>query len=280
MLSPFAESLCLKHPALALYYAQEEPTDAKSFKKKTKQENWGCAMFLLAQALSGKTVAFSTETCHCPGAAEGMGLGKASYETFPAGVQGFNYFLSSGNKNWEKGRQVGKELEENGAPKDILEMFVNGERLKKTPELVQDFNDCIDDHTPKGPVVILEPLSKVAPGITPEVVIFMVDAVQLSALVTMANFARKGLDSVRIPFGSACMSLGALPLYEAKQEMPKAIVGLMDIAVRERVNKVLGRNLMSFAVPWKLFQEMENNLEESFLRQGTWQKLCDDKEGV
>lgn len=275
MPSHLAEALSLRHPPLALYYAQEEPPEAKSFKK-SSPGGWACAMFLIPPALEGKTVSFSRETCHCPGAAPGLGLADDHYQNFPGGLEAFGYFLSTGNKNWEQGRACARQLEENGAGREMVAMYLEGEGFRKNPELTLDFVSSMPHVTPKGSYVIVQPLDAVPAGITPEVILMLADGLQLSALVYQANYARRGMDNVRIPFASGCQSIGLLPLFEAAQASPRAVVGLVDISARSFLKKLLGRELLSFAAPWSLFQEMEANAGESFLTRPEWKKLRED----
>ena len=89
-----------------------------------------------------------------------------------------------------------------------------------------------------------------------------------AALVVMADFNRGTNQSVTAPFGAACQPI----LYafdEAKKENPKGVIGFFDISKRS----VVDREILSFTVPFKLYQEMESNVEESFLRMHVWEKL-------
>lgn len=43
----------------------------------------------------------------------------------------------------------------------------------------------------------------------------------------------------------------------------------MDISARKQVDK----DILSFSVPYKMFVEMENNAEESFLARDEWRKV-------
>ncbi|MEW6333523.1 MAG: hypothetical protein AB1558_04590, partial [Thermodesulfobacteriota bacterium] len=42
---------------------------------------------------------------------------------------------------------------------------------------------------------------------------------------------------------------------------------------RVYIRKQLGSHLLSFAVPFALFKEMESNVEGSFLQRPTWREL-------
>jgi hypothetical protein len=50
-------------------------------------------------------------------------------------------------------------------------------------------------------------------------------------------------------------------------------VGLVDLSARLNIRNQLGDDLMTFAVPFKMFQEMESNVEASFLERPTWKNL-------
>jgi hypothetical protein len=230
-------------------------------------------MFLLAQAAKGATVAYSRETCRCPGAAEGVGLGADESKMFPGGPEAFLRFLSSGNKHWETGLACGRELLAGGAAKEMVEEYLEGEGFKMTPELALDYLKNTPRIEPEGPVVLLGPLAGLPAGQTPKVVVILADAEQLSALVVLANYARPGLDNVRIPFGAGCQGIGLFPLFEAVQAQPKAVVGLTDISARLYLKKLLGRDLVSFAMPWSLYQEIEANAPDSFLSRHAWRQL-------
>ena len=56
---------------------------------------------------------------------------------------------------------------------------------------------------------------------------------------------------------------------------PRAVVGLTDISARLFLRQHFGRNVMSFSVPWSMFNEMEGNVKGSFLEAVVWQKLLE-----
>ena len=57
----------------------------------------------------------------------------------------------------------------------------------------------------------------------------------------------------------------SIPTGKRNPKKPRAVVGLTDLSARVYVKKMLGDNLMSFAVPYTLFLEMEVNVKGSFL---------------
>jgi hypothetical protein len=120
---------------------------------------------------------------------------------------------------------------------------------------------------------VIKPLESLKSGEKPKVVTLLVDALQLSSLGVLANFARPGIDNVRVPFTAGCASLALYPFYEAEQANPRAVIGLTDISARFYLRKTLGDDILSFTVPWNLFEEMEGNVPESFLMRFAWKSM-------
>jgi len=48
---------------------------------------------------------------------------------------------------------------------------------------------------------------------------------------------------------------------------------LTDLSARKNVRKQLGDNLFTFAVPYEMFLEMEENVEGSFFERNVWKSL-------
>ena len=255
MESKIAGALGLKYLPVALVLSDKKPDKALAF----KEGKWGCVMFMFANAARGKTAAFSAQTYGCWGGGVGLGFGNA-YLDFPGGVDCFSYFLSSGNHQWEKGREVGKVLE-GAAGKEFAENFLQGERYVKTPELVKQWLGEIPMTQINSTYVLFKPLPEVDSQIErPETVIFLVNPDQLSALVILANYARAGMENVIIPWAAGCQTIGILPYREGKSDNPRAVVGLTDISARKYTQNLLGPEYLSFAMPWKMFLEMESNV--------------------
>ena len=127
--------------------------------------------------------------------------------------------------------------------------------------------------------VVLKPLSQVGDQERPEVVIFLVDPDRLSALVVLANYGREGNENVIVPWGAGCQTIGILAYREARSAKPRAVIGLTDLSARKYLAKQLGHDLMTFAAPFAMFQEMEANVPGSFLERDTWRELMGRKEG-
>jgi hypothetical protein len=165
------------------------------------------------------------------------------------------------------------QLQEAGVPKIFLEEFSEGEGFCKNTGLVQDWIAGLPEVKAEGPYVIMKPLKDVQGNESPKAAVFLVNPDQLSALVVLANYARKGSDNVRIPFDAGCTCIGLLPLAEAGKENPCAIIGLTDISARFYIRKLLGSDILSFTVPLQMYEEMEANVQESFLTRFAWKTM-------
>jgi len=270
--SKIAKAIGLKYNPVAVVLADDKPENALQF----KAGKWGCVMFLFANAARGKTAVFDAQTYGCWGGGVGLGFGNA-YEQFPGGVGCFARFLSSGNKQWEKGRQVGEGLAE-ATGKKFADDFLEGERYIKGPELVEQWLEDLPIMKIETRYVLFKPLSDTElEAEKPESVVYTVDADQLSALVILANYTQKGMENVIIPYAAGCQTIGIIPWQEAKSAKPRAVVGLTDISARKNVRKLLGAEYLTFSIPWKMFLEMESNVEGSFLERPTWQSLQQSK---
>lgn len=268
MKSKIAEALRLVHPPFAIIWTDEKPQSAQEF----KPGKWGCVMWMLAGVIRGRTAVFSKETFGCWGGGIGLGFGD-QYLNFPGGPECFYYFLSIGNQHWDKGREVAKEIEP-FVSREFLEDFIHGEGYVGSPELVKDFVESLPIMEVPAKYVVFKPLAGVDPQKDrPVVVVFLANPDQLSALVILANYGRKGNENVIIPYAAGCQTIGIYPYAEANSSTPRAVVGLTDISARLYTRKQLGRNLLTFAVPFSMFEEMEGNVSGSFLDKRTWKGL-------
>ena len=272
MESKIAEAIALKHNPVALIWSDEKPEGALQF----KERKWGCIMWLAASAAKGKAAVCDRNTFGCFGGGVGMGFGD-QYKNFPGGKECFCHFLSSGNDQWEQGRQSDEKVKP-FLTKESYDNFVQGERYMKSPEQVKKFIECLPITDIPSAYVLFKPLSDVEPGReSPQVMVFFVDPDQLSALVVLANYDRGDNQNVLMPYAAGCQTIGIYPYQETQTQKPRAVVGLTDLSARVYIRRQLGDNLMTFAMPLALFKEMEANVAGSFLERPTWQSLVKGK---
>lgn len=275
MESAIAKAIRLKYHPVALLWAKEKPQGVMQF----QEGKWGCVMWLAAAAARGKSAVADEKTFGCFGGGVGLGFGN-QYKNFPGGKEGFCHFLSTGNA----ARVGGPELAEKIKPymtTESYDHFLHGERYIKSPVLVEKFVKTLPITDIPEKYVVFQPLDKVNQVMEkPQTIIFFVNPDQLSALVVLANYGRGDNENVIMPYAAGCQTIGIYPYREAKSKRPRAVVGLTDLSARVYIRKQLGdANLMTFAAPFSLFEEMEQNVPGSFLERHTWQRLISDKEG-
>lgn len=253
MESKIAKAIRLKYQPVAIVFTNDKPQEALQF----KPGRWGCVIGMFGGAARGRTVVFDRETAGCIGGAVGLGFG--DYRRFPGGIE---YFLSTGNKEFCQS-DIGKAIVGN------MPALEHGERYFKNPALAAEFIKQLPMTDIPYEYVVFKPLSALAEGEPPQVVVFLANPDQISALFVLANYNRPGGQAVATPFGAGCHTICLIPYNESKKEQPQAIIGLMDISVRKKVDK----ETLSFAVPYKMFLEMEANVEDSFLTHQTWAEV-------
>ncbi len=234
MISRIGRAIKLKNHPVAVFRTAARPEGALQFKK----GKWGCVISMLGAASKGRTAAFDADTTTCMGGKVGLG-----FKRFEPGS--IEYFLSTG----ESGGRA-------------------GEYYKKSPALAREYVESLPDIQSKG-YVVFQPLEELSDGDAPEIVVFLVNADQLSALVQFSGYDRSARDPVRIGFGSGCAQAVLFAMKEAESENPKCVVGLTDPSARRFVD----RDLLSFSIPYRRYLELEGQVEESFLTKKTWLDL-------
>lgn len=269
MKSVIAEAIELETQPIALIWANQAPEGATQF----KPQRWGCVVSLFAAAATrGLSGVFSKETYGCWGGGVGLGFGN-QYQSFPGGIDCFCRFLSNGNEENEQGRAIGEQMKASGWGR-MSDDFLKGERYVRDPEGTRRFVDALPMRDIPAEFVVVKPLEQTDPE-RDEVknVTFFVDSDRLSALVILANYIRPEADNVIIPWAAACQVVGIFSYRELEREHPRGLIGMTDISARKNVRATLGEHIMSFTAPWPLFQEMERNVEGSFLQRETWRAL-------
>lgn len=194
-----------------------------------------CMVPQILRAAQGEFVVFTPETVGCHGAKAGLGFCPA-----PPGA---------------------------GAH---LACAAGGLAIKRTQELAEAHLAALPSVRPTSHLV-LAPLDRIGPEEEPVCVIFLVDADRLSALVGLAGFDRVDTDSVRIPFGSGCAQALLYPMADSDAGRDRCTVGLTDVSARLRLDEP---SLLSFALPYRRFLELEALAAESFLTRPQWRHIA------
>ena len=255
MESKVASAINLKYIPVAVLFKEEKPENAMQF----KEGRWGCVISMFSAASKGRIAVFDRKTFGCLGGGVGLGFGN-QYVNFPGGIE---CYLSTGNKVISKSKEA-SEFKTSTPLED-------GEGYFKTPDIARKFVDALPMTEVPVDYVVFKPLNLLTDGDIPELIVFLANADQLSALTVLVNYHRGTGQNVIIPFGAGCHTIGIIPYSEAKAAEPHAVIGLTDISARRHVDK----DLLSFTVPLSLYLQMEANVEGSFLGKEVWMDLTE-----
>lgn len=198
-----------------------------------------CVITDIRRVLSGRSLAFGADSFGCFGGKRYLGFSDAI-------MPNFEYFLSCG-----------------------IPGVLEGERYKKTPELVKEAMAFQPAFQAPGNFFVAKRWDKLDAGDEPEAVVFFASVDVLSGLFTLANFDRADPNGVFAPFGAGCATIVHYPLLEKKAAMPRGVIGMFDVSARPCVNA----GELTFAVPMNRFVEMVGNMEESFLITASWETV-------
>ncbi len=198
-----------------------------------------CVLAPLARVRHGESLQFELATVGCGGGKRYFGF---SQQLRPE----FEYFLSCG---------IPGKLE--------------GERYKRSPELVREFIARAPVFQAPGRHIVFKRWDTLTETDTPEVAIFFARSDVLSGLFTLANFDQVTQYGVVAPFAAGCGSIVQYPFLERDAETPRAILGMFDVSARPYVPA----DVLTFAMPMRRFAAMVANMEESFLITQSWAKV-------
>ncbi len=220
---------------LIFYYTN----DSTAAPRRPEPKGWRCVICDLARVRKGAPALFDIDAIGCNGGRRYFGFTAELREHF-------EYFLSCG-----------------------LPGKVEGERFKKTPELVKASVENQPPFAAPGKYIVFKRWDTLDVSDEPLGVIFFVSADALSGLFTLANYDEADRNGVISPFGAGCSTIVYYPYVEGQRDRPKAVIGMFDVSARPCVQGTM----LTFSVPWKKFVRMAGNMDESFLICDSWKKV-------
>jgi len=221
---------------IVYYYTDEKPEiQAESGAK----EN--CIVCDIKPVLAGKQCFFDKSTIRCNGARRYLGFSQKT-------SLNFKYFLSCG-----------------------IEGSMEGERYKKSPDLVEKWLENNPPLKAPGEYIVFKRIDQILPDDKPLAVSFFAGPDVLSGLFTLAGFDQERSDAVITPFGSGCASIVYYPLREIDSGRERVVLGMFDVSARPCVQK----DQLTFTISWEHFIRMVENMEESFLITSSWRVVRD-----
>ncbi|OGB61772.1 MAG: hypothetical protein A2Y94_13530 [Caldithrix sp. RBG_13_44_9] len=198
-----------------------------------------CLIGNLERVRRGQTYIYDASTPGCSGGKRYSGFSKKLRPDF-------EYFLSCG---------IPGEME--------------GERYKKTPELVREYLKNHPRFEAPADYLVFKRWDKIQSDEQPAAVIFFASADVLAGLFTLANFDRADSQAVIAPMGAGCASIINYPMEESRSKNPRCILGMFDVSARPHVPA----HILTFTIPFRRFEQMAANMEESFLITGSWKAV-------
>jgi len=209
-----------------------------------------CVIPFVMAAAKGKITSMDEAGCTCPGGAVGACFGDGFTRLNP----NIHMMLSQG---------LGDRAPEGAPP-----MLKEGERFFCDGDTAMKWRQSMPYSDKAYPRIVFAPLSRWSEVGTPHLVFIFANPDQISALVTMQGFHNGKAVNTLAPFGAACHSI----VYAAEQmdkEEPYAIMGLFDISQRSAALK----DYLSMTVPYKLWENMNMDLEKSCLTTHSWHNI-------
>ena len=223
------------------FYYTDDAGQIPVHRIKAEGEGHYCFIDDLAAVRQGNPLAFDTKSLGCFGGKRYLGFTQSV-------MPDFEYFLSCG---------IPGKLE--------------GERYKKTPELVKKLFSKIPVFTAPGKYVVFKRWDSLDEKDDPQVVIFYAPPDVLSGLFTLANYDEPTNEAVFCPMGAGCATIVQLPLNEGGSQRPRAVLGMFDVSARPGVP----RECLTISIPIRKFERMVDDMDESFLITGSWEKIRD-----
>jgi hypothetical protein len=220
---------------IAFYYTDEQGRGESVQPPKGSR----CVICDLTQVRNGESLCFDVNAVGCGGGKRYLGF-------VPGLRPNFEYFLSC------------------GIPGDV-----EGERYKKSPELVNEHLKHQQAFEAPGKYIVFKRWDRMNEEDDPAVVVFFAPPDVLSGLFTLANFDESDPYAVIAPFGSGCASIAYYPYQELQSPHPRAVLGMFDVSARPCVPS----GALTLAVPWPKFVRMVDNMDESFLITESWHKV-------
>ena len=269
MESKVVEKLQSEFETVILVRSNNKPNDALQ----ALPGKYFCIMTMFAVAVTKrKTIVFDRKTYGCPGACAGLGFGSCYENKEYGGYDFFASFFSQGlsvANNKELYKAIVRKM-----PLREQRKFIEGERFHCSKEKAYNWiTQELPIYNFPEKYRIIKPLSKLTEKEIPESVIFTVNPIQLAALITLVGAFMDGINVTVTPQGAACQMIGAYVFKEGRSANPKAVLGLLDLAARKNIKKLLPTNVLTYSVPWKLFLQMEETADNCVFDSPIWKDL-------
>jgi hypothetical protein len=220
---------------LVFYYTD----DRGDIEPARRPHGWACVMGQLAAVRKGQDRCFNAGNLGCGGGRTYLGFGESLRPNF-------NHFLSCG-----------------------IPGEVEGERYKKSPEIVAELMRRSPKFDAPGAWLAARRFDRLEATDSPQVVVFLATPDVLSGLFTLAGFQEVETHATLAPFSAGCGSIVKYPFLELAAGTDRPVIGMFDVSARPYVPA----HTLSLAIPWPRFERMVRDMDESFLITESWNKV-------
>lgn len=255
---------------VSVVWSNTIPDDALQFKK----GKFGCILYLFAEAvLHGKVAGGNKDTISCSGGRAALGLG-IDFDTSDELLDHYAAVFSKGLKSACNQKAYQARME--AAPKNWKDLLKYGERRHCSAELAKDWiiNDLPRYDIPYE-YVLFKPLSRTDYEENIRAVIFPVNPVELSGLVTLAGSLMQRTDPVKVPQGADCNRITAFAYSQAESTDPRAVLGMLGIDGREMMRKRIRVDILTLTLPIPLFYRIEEEAKDCVFQIPSWKRLVE-----
>ena len=206
----------------------------------------------------------------------GIGFGRPFERHASRNAEGFCSFLSNGIEGATDRKAYEATIAQSFDARH-KKMLTEGERFLKSPAVVREFLKNLPVYDAKDRYIVMKPVTQVSEGEEVKSIVFVATADQLAALSILANYGTANIrNGIIVAAGAAgCQAIGVCTYAEGESENPRAVVGLTDLSARKAVRPMLGKDVLTFSVPFSLYLAMEQNVAGSFLELDLWKELRD-----
>jgi len=253
---------------VAVVWSNAIPDDALQFKK----GKFGCILYLFAEASRrGKVAGGNRESITCNGGRAALGLG-VDFDASPELLDRYSAVFSKGLKSINNQEAYRKRMD--AVPKGWRALYEYGERRHCNAELAKAW---ILIGLPRYDIpyqyVLFKPLSRTDSDENIRAVIFPVNPVELSGLVTLAGSVTPGTDPVQVPQGADCNGIAAFAYAQGESNEPRAVLGMLGIDGREVMRRRFRDDILTLTLPIPLFERMEKEADDCVFQIPSWKKL-------
>ena len=257
---------------VAVVWSNTIPENTFQFKK----GKFGCILYLFAEASRrGKITGGDRETIACNGGRAALGLG-VDFDASKELLDRYAAVFSKGIKSANDQKAYRKRMD--AAPKSWRTLYEYGERRHCNAELAKAWIlNGLPRYNVQYKYVLFKPLSRTDSDDNIRAVIFPVNPVELSGLITLAGSVMSGTDPVQVPQGPDCSSIAAFAYAQVESSQPRAVLGMLGVDGRELMRKRFRDDILTLTLPIPLFRRMEEEANDCVFQIPSWKRLVDCK---